>query len=98
MAMEDSQHDASGGQTEEYSGENEINQRSGGGAPPLAEKARVPDGRMDAGHGDVNANMSAKLVGLRQRKPERKATGMKAVVSSFHYAVSEAGPLRGTLP
>ena len=30
--------------------------------------------------------------------PRRKAGGLKAVVSSFHYAWSEAGLLRGTLP
>ena len=35
---------------------------------------------------------------LRQRAPERKAAGLKAVVSSFNFALSEAGVIRGTLP
>ncbi len=35
---------------------------------------------------------------LKQRSPERKATGLPAVVSSFYYAWGEAGVIRGTLP
>jgi molybdopterin-dependent oxidoreductase alpha subunit len=53
---------------------------------------------MDGGHGDVNAETSNRLIGLRQRKPERKATGLEAVISSFYYAWSEDGLFRGTLP
>ena len=62
------------------------------------EKLEMPDGRMHDTHGDVHPETSDRLVGLRQRKPERKATGIEAVVSSFHYAWSEAGLFRGTLP
>jgi hypothetical protein len=62
------------------------------------EKLRMPDGQLDNGHGDLNAETSDRLVGLRQRKPERKATGIAAVVSSFYYAWSEDGIVRGTLP
>src|SRR5262245_54186661 len=68
------------------------------GALEALEGRREPaatDGRMSGGHGDVHAETSEKLVGLRQHEPERKATGLKAVVSSFHYAWSEAGPIRG---
>src|SRR5436190_5044202 len=57
-----------------------------------------PDGDAVATHGNVRAETSDKLVGLRQRAPERKATGLAAVVSSFNYAWGEAGIIRGTLP
>jgi molybdopterin-dependent oxidoreductase alpha subunit len=59
---------------------------------------RMADGRLEDGHGDVNAETSSRLIGLRQKKPERKATGIGAVVSSFYYAWSEDGLFRGTLP
>jgi len=49
-------------------------------------------------HGDVHAGTADALVGLHQREPERKATGIKAVVSSFHYVWGEAGLIRGTRP
>jgi molybdopterin-dependent oxidoreductase alpha subunit len=62
------------------------------------EKLEMPDGRMNGRHGNVHAETSERLVGLRQSKPERKATGIGAVISSFHYAWSEAGVIRGTLP
>jgi len=62
------------------------------------EKLDMPDGHLNGTHGDVHAETSDRLVGLRQHKPERKATGLEAVVSSFHYAWSEAGLIRGTLP
>jgi len=62
------------------------------------EPGRKPDGQLDGNHGDLHAETSEQLLGLRQRKPERKATGIKAVLSSYHYAIGEAGLLRGTLP
>jgi molybdopterin-dependent oxidoreductase alpha subunit len=62
------------------------------------DESRIADGQLVAEHGAVRAGTSEKLVGLRQREPERKATGIEAVVSSFHYAWSEAGISRGTLP
>src|SRR5882724_983275 len=52
----------------------------------------------DLAHGDVHARTADALVGLHQREPERKATGIKAVVSSFHYVWGEAGLIRGTRP
>src|SRR5882757_4904057 len=61
-------------------------------------KLEMPDGRLNGTHGDVHAETSERLVGLRQSKPERKATGMGAVVSSFYYAWSEDGFIRGTIP
>ena len=57
-----------------------------------------PDGNLGGDHGELHAQMSEKLVGLRQHEPERKATGLAAVTNSFYYAWSEAGLLRGTLP
>src|SRR5439155_8119678 len=78
------------------------------GVPPLhpasveVSRERVatekPDGDVGGTHGEVHAETSEKLLGLRQRAPERKATGLAAVVSSFHYALGEAGIVRGTLP
>jgi molybdopterin-dependent oxidoreductase alpha subunit len=62
------------------------------------EKRRMADGQLDRGHGEIHAETSERLVGLRQREPEGKATGIQAVISSFHYAWSEAGFIRGTLP
>jgi len=56
------------------------------------------EGRADGAHGDVHAGTAELLVGLHQREPERKATGLKAVVSSLHYVWGEAGLIRGTLP
>jgi molybdopterin-dependent oxidoreductase alpha subunit len=67
-------------------------------SPGPQDETRIPDGRLDGTHGDLHAGTSEKLVGLRQREPERKATGIGAVVSSFHYAWSEDGFIRGTLP
>lgn len=58
----------------------------------------VPDGSINTTHGDVDPLTSDRLVGLKQGKPERKATGLMAVTNSFYYALTEAGPLRGTLP
>src|SRR6266481_6177021 len=52
----------------------------------------------DGAHGDVHARTADALVGLHQREPERKATGIKAVVSSFHYVWGEDGLIRGTRP
>ena len=51
----------------------------------------APDGQLNGGHGELHPETSEKLIGLHQRKPERKATGMKAVVSSFQFAWGEAG-------
>ena len=70
-------------------------------SPELAHNcvaAEQPDGHPDGNHGDVCAETSPRLIGLTQRTPERKATGLKAVVSSFHYAWGEVGIIRGTLP
>lgn len=58
----------------------------------------APAGSIDAPHGPVAHLTPAKLSGLRQREPERKATGLAAVLSSFHYALGEAGVVRGVLP
>lgn len=52
----------------------------------------------NAPHGPVQLDQRAAGERLKQHAPERKATGAAAVVSSFHYAWSEAGLLRGTLP
>src|SRR4051794_16821171 len=62
------------------------------------DEPRMADGRLEDGHGDVNAETSSRLIGLRQCKPERKAAGIKAAVSSLYYAWSEDGLFRGTLP
>src|SRR5471032_793620 len=67
-------------------------------SPRPDDETRVPDGRSNGTHGDVHTETSEKLVGLRQGEPECKATGIKAVVSSFHYAWGEAGFIRGMLP
>jgi len=57
------------------------------------------DGVLEEEHGElVVETPPARSGALRQRAHERKAAGLKAVVSSFHYAVSEAGVIRGTLP
>src|SRR6266436_5495513 len=53
--------------------------------------AEQPDGSSNFTHGDVHAGLPENVTGVRQRRPERKAAGLKAVVSSFHYALSEAG-------
>ena len=60
--------------------------------------AERPDGQPGNMHGDLHTGTSEQLLGLRQRAPERKATGLKAVVSSFHYAWGEAGLLRSWPP
>jgi molybdopterin-dependent oxidoreductase alpha subunit len=67
-------------------------------SPSPEDETRMPDGQLNDRHGDVHTGTSEELVGLRQREPERKATGVEAVVSSFYYAWSEAGFIRGTLP
>ncbi|MBL9162770.1 MAG: FdhF/YdeP family oxidoreductase [Planctomycetaceae bacterium] len=68
--------------------------------PPreTAHAHHAPQGCPETEHGDVDPLTSEKLTGLRQTKPERKATGLGAVISSFHYVLSEAGVVRGTLP
>lgn len=75
---------------------------------PLHHAPQPPDEReaapamtfgvLDNGHGDVEPLMADEIANLRQRAPERKATGIGAVVSTFHYAWREAGLIRGTLP
>jgi len=50
------------------------------------EHPQMADGQLEGEHGDVNPMTSDQLVGLRQRQPERKAGGIGAVLSSFHYA------------
>jgi molybdopterin-dependent oxidoreductase alpha subunit len=57
-----------------------------------------PDGNIDTSHGDIRCETPGKLVGLVQHAPERKATGLPAVIKSLQYAWSEAGLIRGTLP
>src|SRR5882762_7998360 len=57
-----------------------------------------PDGRAEGSHGEVLAEAPHRATELRQREPERTAAGLKAVVSSFHFAWGNAGPIRGTLP
>ncbi|EAQ78514.1 FdhF/YdeP family oxidoreductase [Blastopirellula marina] len=52
----------------------------------------------DNGHGPIRLIPTRAEPQLRQRRPERKATGLPAVVNSFKYAISEAGIVRGTLP
>src|SRR5437879_13908680 len=55
--------------------------------------AEQPDGSSNFTHGDVHAELPEDMNRVRKRRPERKAAGLKAVVSSLHYALSEAGPL-----
>ena len=65
---------------------------------PPADVPPPQEGFVSGTHGEVSAGTPEKLVGLVQHKPERKATGLPAVLNSFYYAWSEAGFLRGTLP
>ncbi|BBO31439.1 FdhF/YdeP family oxidoreductase [Lacipirellula parvula] len=58
----------------------------------------VEAGTLNTAHGAVDPLAPQQLAGLRQREPERKATGIGAVLSSFHYALGEAGVVRGVLP
>ncbi|WP_428308361.1 FdhF/YdeP family oxidoreductase [Lacipirellula sp.] len=71
-------------------------------APHTATEQRplpcVEAGTLDTPHGAVDPLAPTQLAGLRQRDPERKATGIGAVLSSFHYALGEAGVVRGVLP
>jgi molybdopterin-dependent oxidoreductase alpha subunit len=55
-------------------------------------------GSADGTHGRVLSEGLPQTTKLRQREPERKAAGLKAVVWSYYYALTEAGPIRGTLP
>ena len=49
-------------------------------------------------HGPVRHSLSEGGGRLQQRAPGTKATGLGAVVSSFRYAIGEAGLKRGALP
>lgn len=60
--------------------------------------AERPDGHPDHSHGDVLCEMPPETVALVQREPEHSAGGLKAVVSSFRFAWTEAGLVRGTKP
>jgi hypothetical protein len=55
-------------------------------------------GSADGTHGRVLSEGLPQTTKLRQREPEHKAAGLKAVVWSFYYALTEAGPIRGSLP
>jgi molybdopterin-dependent oxidoreductase alpha subunit len=57
-----------------------------------------PAGSADGRHGPVLSEGLAQATKLVQREPENKAAGLKAVVSSFRFALTDAGPIRGTLP
>ena len=57
-----------------------------------------PVGSADESHGHVLSEGEQRKTRLLQRAPENKAAGLKAVVSSFHFALTDAGPIRGTLP
>lgn len=56
------------------------------------------DGDVVATHGEVRTVPLEGGIHLHQRAPEHEAAGLKAVVSSFHFAWGKAGLLRGTLP
>ena len=56
------------------------------------------DGHAEDAHGDIHTVAPEQPARLRQREPEDKAAGLKAVVSSVHFAWGKAGLLRGTLP
>ncbi|HVJ85758.1 MAG TPA: molybdopterin-dependent oxidoreductase, partial [Caulifigura sp.] len=49
-------------------------------------------------HGLVQLESAPPSKPLKQHAPERKATGLPAVLNSFYYGITEAGPFRGTLP
>ncbi|MEM6689800.1 MAG: molybdopterin-dependent oxidoreductase, partial [Planctomycetota bacterium] len=53
---------------------------------------------LDNGHGEITLVPSDADGKLKQKPVKTKVAGLPAVLSSFRYAVSEAGPLRGTLP
>jgi molybdopterin-dependent oxidoreductase alpha subunit len=74
--------------------------RDGVGAPDPMDPAggTRANGFSQTTHGDVRPENPEQLVGLVQHKPERKATGLKAVLTSFQYAWGKAGLVRGTLP
>ncbi|WP_437226950.1 FdhF/YdeP family oxidoreductase [Planctomicrobium sp. SH661] len=49
-------------------------------------------------HGTIHLEVPTHPIPLRQHAPEKKATGLPAVLHSFQFAWSEAGLVRGTLP
>ncbi|SFJ68523.1 FdhF/YdeP family oxidoreductase [Planctomicrobium piriforme] len=49
-------------------------------------------------HGPVQFEHPEHPLHLKQHAPEKKATGLPAVLNSFYYSWSEAGLIRGTLP
>jgi hypothetical protein len=56
------------------------------------------DGHLEVTHGEIRAAAAEQPARLQQRAPEDKAAGIKAVVSSLHFAWGKAGLIRGTLP
>lgn len=65
-----------------------------GRAPSALSRSR----EVVTGHGRVLIESRPDPKGVRQHAPETKATGLPAVLNSFYYGITEAGPLRGTLP
>ncbi|TWT95545.1 FdhF/YdeP family oxidoreductase [Neorhodopirellula pilleata] len=53
---------------------------------------------LDNGHAPVHLIPTEKDGQLKQTPVKTKGTGLSAVVSSFKYAIGEAGLMRGTLP
>ncbi len=49
-------------------------------------------------HGTIHLEGIEPTPALKQHAPEKKATGLPAVLNSFYYAIGEAGLFRGTLP
>lgn len=58
----------------------------------------LKDPHLATGHGEVRIESTLHARGVRQHVSEKKATGLPAVLNSFYYGITEAGPLRGTLP
>lgn len=52
----------------------------------------------DIGHGEISLEPADPREKLGVTKVKRKATGIPAVLTSFRYAMAEAGLVRGTLP
>lgn len=56
------------------------------------------DGAVDRGHGVIHLVPIDNDHELKQGPVKNKASGVMAVLNSFYYGLTEAGPLRGTLP
>ncbi|SMP52934.1 oxidoreductase alpha (molybdopterin) subunit [Neorhodopirellula lusitana] len=62
----------------------------------IAVQADSPS--LDNGHGPIELIPTEEDGLLKQKPVKTRGTGLPAVLSSFRYAIGEAGPLRGTLP